>query len=129
MKNQIFTELCVKEIDKNIDFFTTILGFSLLKKEANFAELNYGDSRMLLNVKENYLEGHHFFNRIDQANNGYGIEIGIQVSNLGDVYEKGKGHPAIRSMTEIKEQNWDSKDFRIVTVDNYYLRITQKHED
>ncbi len=126
MKNQIFIELCVQDIDSNIDFFTTIFGFSCDKNKEGFAELHYEDSRMLLNIEKNYKEGHHFSNKINQDSNGYGVEIGIQVSDIEEIHTEAKKHSMVKAITEVREQPWGSKDFRIVTKDNYYLRITQK---
>ena len=125
MIQKIFVELCVRDIQKNIDFFTEALGFFCERQEDDFATLRHEDASLHLNTESNYKEGHHFFEKIDQQNNGIGVEIGICVDGLDTVYEKVRSHSMARSVTQIETRSWGARDFRLITVDNYYLRITQ----
>jgi NAD(P)H-dependent FMN reductase len=122
----IFPELYVQSIKDNIKFFTDVLGFTLIRDENDFAELKLNDSILLLNAYADDVEGHFFHNKINQNTNGIGVEIGIFVNDIETIYHKAKESNFYREITPLKEQAWKMIDFRIVTHDNYYLRVTQR---
>lgn len=122
----IFPELYVQDIQLNIQFFTQVFDFKLIRDEGNFAELRYGNALLLLNGYAGDVEGHFFFGKINTKTNGIGVELGVMVKDIYKVYEKVKKFGNIKSLSDVKKQDWGMTDFRIVTVDNYYLRITAK---
>jgi catechol 2,3-dioxygenase-like lactoylglutathione lyase family enzyme len=122
----IFPELYVQDVQHNIRFFTEALNFKLIRDEGDFAELHLGTSILLLNGYAGDVEGHYFFNKIDSQSNGIGVEIGIVVKDIYSVHKKIKAFGSFKSITEIKKQDWGMTDFRLVTMDNYYLRITMR---
>ena len=122
----IFPELYVQDLQLNIRFFTEIFNFKLIRDEGDFAELHYGNSILLLNSYAGDVEGHFFFGKIDQQSNGIGVELGIFVDDIYSIYEKIQQFSNIKSLTELKKQDWGMTDFRIITIDNYYLRITTR---
>lgn len=122
--SSIFIELYVCNIPYNIELFSKILGFKVIRNEGDFAELRLRNSMLLLNDGSDLEYTHPFKSRLDPANNGIGTEIGFDVSNLSKVYEQASGFSGIK-VSEIKMQSWGLKDFRIITPDNYYLRVTE----
>jgi len=124
---KVFIELYVRDITYNITLFSEVLGFSVIRDEGNFAELHSGNSMLLLNDGSDLELGHPFRGRLDPINNGIGTEIGFDVSDVSAVYKKASQFNGLK-MTEIKLQSWGLKDFRVVTPDNYYLRVTELHK-
>lgn len=122
----VFLELYVKNIAFNITFFTTIFGFTVVRDEGNFAELHLGSSIVLLNASASDVKGHVFHKKINPETNGIGVEIGIFVDDIDSVYKKAKEFKEFKSISELKRQDWGMTDFRILTKDNYYIRVTTK---
>ena len=126
MANQIFAELYVKSVKENIDFFCTALGFALIRDEGDFAELRHGTSIFLLNGGASDVPGHFFHGKINPSTNGIGVEIGIMVDDVKLIHKNVSNCPMVKQISDVKLQDWGMADFRIVTEDNYYLRITSK---
>lgn len=122
----VFLELYVKSIAFNITFFTTIFGFTVVRDEGSFAELHLGSSIVLLNASASDVKGHVFHKKINPKTNGIGVEIGIFVDDIDSVYKKAKEFKEFKSISELKRQDWGMTDFRILTNDNYYIRVTSK---
>jgi len=123
---QVFIELYVNSIAFNITFFTTIFNFSVVRDEGNFAELRLGDSILLLNASASDVDGHIFHEKINPNTNGIGVEIGIFVENIEAIYKKMQEFKEYKSLSEVKLQDWGMTDFRVLTKDNYYIRVTTK---
>ncbi len=123
---QIFIELYVENITLNIKFFTSIFDCIVVRDEDDFSELCLGNSIVLLNSYAGDVEGHTFHGKINQKTNGIGVEIGIFVDDIDLVYAKAKKFKDIKSISELKLQDWGMTDFRILTIDNYYIRVTSR---
>lgn len=123
-QSSIFPELYVRSIPKYISFFVDCLKFKVVRDEGSFAELRNGDSTLLLNAYAGDVSGHFFHNKISQENNGIGVEIGIIVDDIYKSFAICKKHEIVREVSDVSVQSWGMTDFRLVTIDNYYLRIT-----
>lgn len=123
----IFLEIYVKSISFNIDFFTSVFGFIVVRDEGDFAELRLEDSILLLNESAGDVKGHVFHNKLNPSTNGIGVEIGLFVDNINLVYEKALTFKQFKSISALKKQDWGMTDFRILTNDSYYFRVTTKN--
>lgn len=120
----LFIELYVRDINYNIEIFSKILGFQVVRNEGDFAELCSDSVMLLLNDGSDLEHGHPFRSRLDFTRNGTGVEIGFYTSELSVAYSRASEFQELK-VSEIKLQNWGLRDFRIITPDNYYIRITE----
>lgn len=123
-RSGVFIELYVEDIPYYVDFFTRVLDFTVLVNHSIFVELRRGAETILLNGEGKTLESeHYFFGKLNSNPKGTGVEIGIVVDNLQDVYQKALKFNHLKC-TPIVKQEWGMSDFRIVLPDGYYLRLT-----
>lgn len=130
MVKKVFIEIYVENLELQINFFHDVLSFELIRNEGDFAELRYGDSIFLLNTDAAADVPEHFFHqKINSVSNGIGVEIGIMVEDVKEIYSKALKSPHVKHITKIKDQTWGMTDFRVVMADNYYLRITSPYKN
>ena len=102
-------------------------GFRLISNERGFAEMRSETALVLLNADRELPEGHPFRDKLLENGMGIGVEIGIVSTDLEAArklaltFEKW-------SVTEIALRPWGLSDFRVVSPDGYYLRITNSLE-
>ena len=113
-------ELFPSSLDRFIDFYSTVLGFTLIKHVDDYAYLQRDnifigaietESDDTLGQKGSYRQPRK------------GVEIVLEVDEL----EKERDHIVGKGWTlveDIQVQPWGLKDFRLIDPDGYYLRIT-----
>ena len=77
-----------------------------------------------MNGKLEREEGHYFYGKLEKKPRGVGIEVVIFAEDLVAAYKKATEIPELK-LTKIVMQGWGVRDFRIVTPDGFYLRITE----
>ena len=67
---------------------------------------------------------HAFFKKFPKETpRGYGVEIVVSVTNLGELYERASQLKSV--VAELQTRPWGLKDFRIKDPLGYYVRFTE----
>jgi lactoylglutathione lyase len=113
-------EIFPSDLQRMIDFYSSILGFTLIKHQGEYAYLRR-DAIFIGAIEVPSSETLEEKARYRQPNKG--IEIVIEVDDLeserDSIVDKGWKLDA-----DIHSQPWGLRDFRLVDPDGYYLRIT-----
>ena len=122
-------ELFTSNMNKSVEFYTEILGFEMEGEQMNNAYQPVKRGHVVLGIGplDKLSKDHHFIPGVPPVQNGYGVEIVLEVDNITEVYKKVRtsGYPI---HDPLKIQPWGLTDFRLVDPDGYYLRITSKEE-
>jgi lactoylglutathione lyase len=120
-------ELFVQDMDQAIAFYTQILGFEVLRRDAAYASLRNGSVLVglgpIIKLPEEH-EGYFTRSRL-RAARGLGVEIVLEVDDVYTMYEQTQscGYPLEEPL---QKRQWGLTDFRLVDPDGYYLRITSR---
>lgn len=113
-------EIFPSDLQRTIDFYSSILGFTLIKHKDGYAYLRR-DAIFIGAIEVPSSETIEEKASYRQPNKG--IEIVIEVDDLeserDSIVDKGWKLDA-----DIHSQPWGLRDFRLVDPDGYYLRIT-----
>lgn len=125
--NSLIPELSVSNINKSIDFYTSI-GFTIIyeRKEDKFCFLELEDNQIMIEeINDNWNTG------TLEYPFGRGINISMSVSNIDIIYDKVKLNN-IKIFQEIKINKYkvnniiyEDKEFLIQDPDGYLLRFNQ----
>jgi lactoylglutathione lyase len=120
-------ELFVQDMDQAIAFYTHVLGFEVLRREAAYASLRNGSVLVGLGPIAKLPDEHGgYFTRSKlRAARGLGVEIVLEVDDVHAMYEQtqSRGYPIEEPL---QKRQWGLTDFRLVDPDGYYLRITSR---
>ena len=121
----VFVELYVEDPAYYTRLFTTALGFSVVRDEGDFVQLQSARGLVLLNRFDEPDAGHPFEHYRAHGTRGIGVEIGIVLDpeKLDGAWAAAKQIEGCR-VTDVVTQEWGMTDFRIVTPHGYYLRVT-----
>ncbi|MDA2140345.1 VOC family protein [Bacillus cereus group sp. Bc256] len=115
-------ELFVEDLQRSIRFYEEILTLVFSKKNTTGAMIKLGDFSLLLTP--DYILNENHYLKTDGLNpKGKGVEIIIVFDHIEQIYQHvlEKNYPV---ESNLKMQSWGMKDFRIVDLDGYYLRLT-----
>ena len=122
---QLRLELFVEAPERSLDFYRLILGFEIRgSASAEYTLLTNGDAAIAINSRSALASDHPL--RIETGERvGLGIEIVLSVSDVDDAYRKAKesGWP----LSDLAQQPWGLRDFRLIDPDGYYVRVTSRH--
>ncbi len=124
----LHVELFVADLAQSRDFYTNVLGFSVVRQKPDgFTELSRGTAILALN-DHNILNPGHPARPAAGERIGKGVEVVLVVDGLREVYEHvlDSGWPI---STPITHQPWGMTDFRIVDPDGIYIRITTPRDN
>ncbi|EJQ54718.1 lactoylglutathione lyase [Bacillus wiedmannii] len=122
--NYLFrVQLYVHDIEKSVLFYETIIGLKLYKRSEHAARFNHDQFSLLLANDYTLNENHYFYNRKEMKGNGF--ELIIVVDRLEDVYERCK-EKGCKIQEEIQTYSWETRGFKVVDPDGYFLRITSE---
>lgn len=121
----VFVELFTQDLPGYIDFFNTVAGFKLIRKEGTFVQLQSERAEILLNSTKNLPMGHPCPDKVSRNGRVVVIEIGVVVANLDRAYVAARKFKGWTITDGIARQPWGSRDFRVLSPDGYYLRFTE----
>ena len=119
-------ELFVTDMDRTIGFYREVLGFTLLRREPDYASVRQGDVVLGIGPVAKLSDTGGYFTRSRLAGErGLGVEIVLEVDDVRAAYDavRASGHPVLEPM---QDRPWGLTDFRIADPDGYYLRITSR---
>lgn len=120
-------ELYVDDVGETAAFFSSCLGFRAERLEPTFASLWLAGSRLVLNA----IDGGEFRapNPIlkdgARAHRGAGLELVVSVEDVDELYGRVSGSGYASFVTDITDQYWGLRDFRFLTPDGFYVRVTE----
>jgi len=122
----VFVELYVEDMDYYLHLVRDVLGFAVVRAEDGWAELRSSHGTIILNRHDDPEPGHPFERFADVPRRGFGVEIGIVCESRQDLSDKWARAKRIEGcqVTDIVDQEWGMTDFRILTPQGYYLRVT-----
>jgi hypothetical protein len=120
----LFLELFTPHVGDYVRFLQTVAGFRLVHEEAGFAELRSEMGEMMVNSGKGLPAGHPFHGKVLGHDQGIGVEIGIVVADVTAARQAALQFKEW-SASEIRRQPWGQSDFRVVTGDGYYFRLTE----
>ena len=120
----VFIELYTLDIPTSTRLFTEVFGFAVVQDEPGFIGLRSPKAIVLLNDGHDLPAGHRFAGRITGQNHGDCVEIGMVTENLQETHRRAKAFGRYQ-VTDIVLQAWGMRDFRVVTSEGFYLRITE----
>lgn len=120
----VFVEMYTQSTPEYISFFQRVAGFELKRHEGDFTELRSQFGVVLLNADRNLPPGHPFSGKLHGQDQGIGVEIGVVLPDLTAAREAALSFPGW-TVTEIINQDWGMADFRVITPDGYYIRLTE----
>ena len=120
----VFVELYVPDPPYYVRLFRDVLGFEVTRDEGDFVELRSSHAIVLLNRFDEPDPGHPF-EHYRRERCGVGVEIGIvcEAGRLPSVHAKARELDGA-VVTDLARQEWGMTDFRILTPQGYYLRVT-----
>jgi hypothetical protein len=121
-----YVELMVDDLAHHVAIFRDVLGFAMIEDEGEFVKLATDHALVLLNAERDLGEGHPFADVAHGARRGLGCELVFVTGALGAAHAKAVAIGL--SPTPIVAQEWGMSDFRLLTRDGYYLRVTAPTE-
>jgi lactoylglutathione lyase len=119
-------ELFVSDMEKSIDFYTSVLGFERLMGEPGYVPVRSGSVLIGLGPAAGLPKQHHFNPEVQRARRGLGTEIVLEVDDVQEFFQKVKASGYKSILSPLRKQSWGLTDFRIADPDGYYLRITSR---
>lgn len=119
----VFVELYVEETAFYVHLFRDALGFAVLRDEGNFVVLRSKQGTILLNTFPEPEPGHPFEHFRSVPRRGFGVEIGIVVERAEEAWAAAKRIEGC-VVSEMVAQEWGMTDFRILTPQGFYFRVT-----
>ncbi|MBX4936405.1 VOC family protein [Rhizobium binae] len=122
---QLKLELFVEAPERSLDFYRRALGFAVQgSASAEYTMLRNGDALIAVNSRST-LSSDHPLRMQSGERAGLGVEIVLSVNDIDDAYRiaKESGWP----ISDLVQQTWGLRDFRLIDPDGYYLRVTSYH--
>lgn len=119
-------ELFVDDLEASIRFYETALGFSLVRRDADYASLRRGDAILGLGAISKLpadAAGPGFTQARLAGVRGAGVEIVLEVQDLDAALEDVR-RAGGRVVEPLRDRPWGLRDFRLIDPDGYYLRVT-----
>ena len=120
---ELHIELFVADLERSRDFYTRVLGFSVVRqKDDGFTELRRGSAVLALNRLDILKPGHPARPAVGER-----IARGVEVVLVDPELEATYAHVIASGWpisTPLTEQPWGMTDFRVVDPDGCYIRIT-----
>ena len=122
----VFVELYVEDMEYYLHLVRDVLDFAVVRAEDGWAELRSSHGTIILNRHDDPEPGHPFERFARVARRGFGVEIGIVCESRQDLSDKwARARRVDRCLvTDIVDREWGMTDFRILTPQGYYLRVT-----
>lgn len=126
----VFVELYVEHMEYYLRLVRDVLGFEVVRAEDGWAELCSSHGTVILNRHDDPEPGHPFEHFARVRPHGMGVEIGIVCASRQDLSDKWARARRVPGcvVTDIVDQEWGMTDFRILTPEGYYLRVTTPRE-
>ena len=93
--------------------------------DPSYAELRLGDVVIGLGHVGGLTDGHPLRPRDGDERLGLGVEIVIETDDVDAAYQRALAS-GYRLAGELGQRSWGLRDFRVVSPDGYYVRVTSR---
>jgi len=121
---RMFIELFTPDVPAMARLFTEVFGFHEVRNEPGFVTVSSKSAVVLLNDGRGLPAGHRFEGRVTGREHGNCVEIGIAVENIDETHARAAAFGS-GEVSGVVLQEWGVRDFRIVTAEGFYLRVTE----
>jgi predicted enzyme related to lactoylglutathione lyase len=130
MSGMVSVEIYVDDVVATAGFFENYLGFRTERLESTFAALWLGRSRILLNAVDSgeFVTPNPILKDGAVSHRGAGLEIVISVEDIDATHARLQDTD-LPYVGPIKEQFWGLRDFRMLLLEGFYLRVTEADEE
>jgi len=119
----LFVELYVQDLAHYTAIFRDALGFDIVDDEEGFVKLRSRHATVLLNATTELPLDHPFKDYRAHAKRGLGVEIGFVTEDLERARRASLAIPGC-VVTPVTHQEWGMSDFRILSREGYFFRVT-----
>lgn len=120
-------ELFVDDLAASTEFYSRVLGFRVIKQQADgYTVMVNGSVTLSLNSRGNLPADHPIQARHGERL-GRGVELVLEVDDIEAVTQQVRAAKWPMS-GELRRQPWGLSDFRLLDPDGYYWRITTRGE-
>jgi predicted enzyme related to lactoylglutathione lyase len=117
-------ELFSRDILATAAFLERVLGFSTIRAEVTYFELQLGSVAIGLSPIHVLPQGHPL-KAAGGERLGLGVEIVIETEDVEAAHERARTHGQ-HSLTPLAARPWGLRDFRVTSPDGYYFRVTSR---
>ena len=119
-------ELFVDDIERSASFYERALGFTRGPgADDGYVSVRRGTAVLGIGLARRLPAGHHFGQDALARQRGVGVEIVLEVDDLGAAYAAAVAAEA-RVLSPIGLRPWGARDFRVADPDGYYIRVTTR---
>jgi hypothetical protein len=128
----VFFEIYVEDLAYYTRIFRDGLGFAVAEDDPDFVKLKSRRGTVLLNAMI-LPESHVFANVRSEPVRGMGVELGIVTDDVSSLTAARARTVALGlercTISEIVHQEWGMSDFRLLTKEGYFFRVTTPDPD
>lgn len=106
-------------------FLQNVAGFKVEKKGPHFTALRTESARLLLNDPDILAPDHPFYQKLTGSGEGMGMEMCLVVADAVKACELAAKQPGWTIVAEAAVRPWGVRDFRVLSPDGHYLRISE----
>lgn len=119
--------LMVNDVEETIEYYTDILGFTLLKTvpekgELDWAMVKRGDIVLMFQSKKSLANE---LPRLKGEKPGGGLTLYIQVDSITELHEE-LYHNEVEIISDLESTFYDTTEFTIVDVNGYILTFSEE---
>lgn len=123
-------ELFVRDLEASTLFYETYLVFKVVPVfKDDHVTLRSAWDELSLNATANLPETHYFCrNGALFAPRGVGVEIVLERPNMVELYESIRSVGTVQT-EPLQDRPWGLRDFRLVDLDGYYVRVSEPRRE
>jgi lactoylglutathione lyase len=121
-------ELFVEDVERSLAFYRAALGLRPPKgyDPRGYVPVSAGRVRIGLQRRDALPAEHHFRAADFDRPRGVGVEIVIEVDDVGDAFAQARDAAVAHGgqLEPLATRPWGQTDFRLIDPDGYYIRVT-----
>lgn len=120
-------ELFVDDLERTISFYEDVLALEAQRYESGYVDLRSRGVAIGLGLFRELPPDHHLRRAGLDVPRGVGVELVVEVDDVDAAYTRARER--IRAweaeLEPITDRPWGLRDFRIIDLDGYYVRVTE----
>ncbi len=120
-----WVEICVSDLTASVDWFSRVLGFSPVERDAHYAGLRRGETTILLGTEAGPYWSPERAHIPPAGSRGGGVEIVLIVDEIDSVYDRARNAGA-DIVRPLQDQPWGLRQFWVRHPDGYLLRPAER---